>query len=121
MAGTNVAVAVAAGVPRRVNAHDVDTLISFFADHCVFDMPRVPLQRASPDRPGGVRVGSSHGTRGPRYRVRRLQPLELRRSRRGVNDPRQLTGVPIEVRECDLFEFTDGKISRKGSFWKIDE
>jgi hypothetical protein len=25
------------------------------------------------------------------------------------------------VRGCDLFEFTDGKISRKDSFWKIVE
>jgi ketosteroid isomerase-like protein len=31
----------------------------------------------------------------------------------------QATGEPIEVRGCDLFEFTDGKISRKDSFWKI--
>ena len=31
----------------------------------------------------------------------------------------QSTGEPIEVRGCDLFEFTDGKISRKDSFWKI--
>jgi ketosteroid isomerase-like protein len=30
-----------------------------------------------------------------------------------------LTGEHIEVRGCDLFEFTDGKISRKDSFWKI--
>jgi ketosteroid isomerase-like protein len=29
------------------------------------------------------------------------------------------TGESIEVRGCDLFEFTDGKISRKDSFWKI--
>jgi hypothetical protein len=29
------------------------------------------------------------------------------------------TGEPIEVRGCDLFEFSDGKISRKDSFWKI--
>jgi hypothetical protein len=31
----------------------------------------------------------------------------------------QGTGESIEVRGCDLFEFTDGKISRKDSFWKI--
>jgi ketosteroid isomerase-like protein len=31
----------------------------------------------------------------------------------------QITGESIEVRGCDLFEFTDGKISRKDSFWKI--
>ena len=30
-------------------------------------------------------------------------------------------GEPIEVRGCDLFEFRDGKISRKDSFWKIIE
>ena len=33
----------------------------------------------------------------------------------------QATGEPIEVRGCDLFEFADGKISRKDSFWKILE
>jgi SnoaL-like domain len=31
----------------------------------------------------------------------------------------QPNGDFIEVRGCDLFEFTDGKISRKDSFWKI--
>ena len=31
----------------------------------------------------------------------------------------QLRHEPIEVRGCDLFEFTDGRISRKDSFWKI--
>ena len=30
-------------------------------------------------------------------------------------------GEAIEVRGCDLFEFSDGKISRKDSFWKIVE
>ena len=29
------------------------------------------------------------------------------------------TGEPIEVRGCDLFEFRDGKVSRKDSYWKI--
>jgi len=29
------------------------------------------------------------------------------------------SGERIEVRGCDLFEFSDGKISRKDSFWKI--
>jgi hypothetical protein len=31
----------------------------------------------------------------------------------------QSDGEPIEVRGCDLFEFRDGKVSRKDSFWKI--
>lgn len=33
----------------------------------------------------------------------------------------QATGEPIEVRGCDLFGFSDGKISRKDAFWKIVE
>jgi len=37
-----------------------------------------------------------------------------------VNDPRdQSTGESIDVRGCNLFEFTDGKISRKDPFWRI--
>ena len=37
-----------------------------------------------------------------------------------MDDPRNSGhGEPIEVRGCDLFEFTDGKISRKNSYWKI--
>ena len=31
----------------------------------------------------------------------------------------QATGKRIEVRGCDLFEFSGGKIRRKDSFWKI--
>jgi ketosteroid isomerase-like protein len=29
------------------------------------------------------------------------------------------SGGPVEVRGCDLFEFVDGRISRKDSFWKV--
>lgn len=28
-------------------------------------------------------------------------------------------GEPIEVRGCDLFAFSGGRISRKDSYWKI--
>ena len=39
---------------------------------------------------------------------------------REAQPPHQETAVTsIEVRGCDLLEFTDGKISRKNSFWKI--
>jgi ketosteroid isomerase-like protein len=38
----------------------------------------------------------------------------------------QLTGTTtqgerVEVRGCDLFEFRDGKIARKDSYWKLVE
>jgi hypothetical protein len=31
----------------------------------------------------------------------------------------QASGERIEVRGCDLFEFSGGRIRRKDSFWKI--
>lgn len=31
------------------------------------------------------------------------------------------TGIKLKVRGCDLWEFKDGKIIRKNSFWKIVE
>ena len=30
-------------------------------------------------------------------------------------------GQAVEVRGCDLFEFEDGKVRRKDSYWKIVE
>ena len=44
---------------------------------------------------------------------------QSRRTGSGPADAGLTTGEPIEVRGCDLFEFTDGAISRKDSFWKI--
>ena len=78
------------------NAHDVDAILSFFTEDCVFDTPRGPA-------PGGHRfVGKEQ-------------------VRKGIQARFDGTGGPIEVRGCDLFEFADGRISRKDSFWKIIE
>ena len=30
-------------------------------------------------------------------------------------------GVPVKVRGCDHYEFRDGKVVRKDSYWKIVE
>lgn len=30
-------------------------------------------------------------------------------------------GVPVHVRGCDLWEFRNGKILRKDSYWKLVE
>jgi steroid delta-isomerase-like uncharacterized protein len=105
------------------NAHDVDAIMSFFADDCVFDMPRGP-------GPGGRRlIGKEQVRAGIRSRLDGIPDVRYTDDRhwtsgdRGVSEwtirGTQASGEPIEVRGCDLFEFTDGKISRKDSFWKI--
>ena len=105
------------------NAHDADAVMSFFTEDCVLDMPRGPA-------PGGRRfVGKNQVREGIQSRFDGIPDIVYGEDRhftcgdRGVSEwtirGTRTTGEPIEVRGCDLFEFTDGKISRKDSFWKI--
>jgi steroid delta-isomerase-like uncharacterized protein len=105
------------------NAHDVDAIMSFFTEDCVFDMPRGPA-------PGGRRLTGKQQVRaGIESRFNGIPDVQYVDDRhwtsgdRGVSEwtirGTQATGERIEVRGCDLFEFAGGKISRKDSFWKI--
>lgn len=105
------------------NAHDVDAIMSFFSEDCVFEMPRGPA-------PGGRRlVGRADVREGIASRLAGIPDIRYEDDRhwicgdRGVSEwtirGTQATGEPIEVRGCDLFEFRDGQISRKDSYWKI--
>ncbi len=105
------------------NAHYVDAIMAFFTEDCVFDTPRGPA-------PGGHRmVGSDEVRKGIQARFDGIPDIHYGDDRhwtsgdRGVSEwtirGTQASGEPIEVRGCDLFEFTDGRISRKDSFWKI--
>ena len=105
------------------NAHDVDAILEFFTDDCVFDMPRGP-------GPGGrCLTGKVQVREGIRSRFEGIPDIHYGDDRhfacgdRGVSEwtirGTTASGEPIEVRGCDLFEFRDGKISRKDSFWKI--
>jgi steroid delta-isomerase-like uncharacterized protein len=107
------------------NAHDVDAVMSFFSDDCVFDMPRGP-------EPGGRRlIGREQVRAGIQSRFEGIPDIRYGDDRhwtcgdRGVSEwtirGTTSSGEHIEVRGCDLFEFADGKISRKDSFWKIVE
>ena len=107
------------------NSHDVDAVLSFFTEDCVFDMPRGPA-------PGGLRlVGKEQVRKGVQARfdgipdIAYCEPRHWTCGDRGVSEwtirGTQATGESIEVRGCDLFEFAGGKISRKDSFWKIVE
>jgi hypothetical protein len=125
MPSAKLAVSVLQDVLDAFNAHDVDLIMSFFADDCVMDMPRGP-------GPGGRRlVGKDQVREGIRSRFEGIPDVHYGDDRhwlcgdRGVSEwtirGTQPTGDRIEVRGCDLFEFVDGRISRKDSFWKIVE
>ena len=125
MTSAKVAVPVLQDVLDAFNAHDVDLIMTFFSDDCVMDMPHGP-------GPGGRRlVGKDEVREGIRSRLDGIPDIHYGDDRHWVSDDRgvsewtirgtQRTGERIEVRGCDLFEFVDGKISRKDSFWKIVE
>ena len=123
MASTKVATSVLRAFLDAFNAHDVDAIMSCFTEDCVLDMQRGP-------DPGGRRlVGKQLVREGIQSRFDGIPDIHYGDDRhwicgdRGVSEwtirGTQRTGEPIEVRGCDLFEFADGKISRKDSFWKI--
>jgi ketosteroid isomerase-like protein len=107
------------------NAHDLDAVMSFFADDCVLEMPRGP-------DPWGRRLeGREQVREGLASRFAGLPDVHYGDDRHWVAGDRGcsewlLTGTspsgePVEVRGCDLLEFRDGKIVRKDSYWKIVE
>jgi steroid delta-isomerase-like uncharacterized protein len=125
MASSQVAAPSLQAFLDAFNAHDVDAIMSFFTDDCVFDMPRGPA-------PGGRRLSGKQQVRaGIQSRFDGIPDIQNGDDRhwtcgeRGVSEwtirGTQSTGEPIEVRGCDLFEFADGNISRKDSFWKVIE
>ncbi len=125
MASTKDAMSVLQGFLDAFNAHDVDAIMSFFTEDCVFDTPRGPA-------PGGRRlVGREQVRGGIQARFDGIPDVHYGDDRhwvcgnRGVSEwtirGTQADGARIEVRGCDLFEFSAGRISRKDSFWKIVE
>jgi ketosteroid isomerase-like protein len=123
MSTAETATAPLQGLLDAFNAHDLDAIMSFFTEDCVFDTPRGPA-------PGGQRlVGKEQVRQGFQTRFDGIPDIHYGDDRHWACGDRavsewtirgtQATGEPIEVRGCDLFELTDGKISRKDAFWKI--
>jgi ketosteroid isomerase-like protein len=113
------------GFLEAFNRHDLDSIMGYFADNCVFYMPR------------------GAGPRGDHYNGKTEVRAGLAKRFEGIPDVHYgddqhwvcgdfgvsewtLTGTTVsgqhlEVRGVDLLEFDQGKITRKDSFWKILE
>lgn len=107
------------------NRHDLDSIMSYFADNCIFYMPRGT-------RPRGDRyVGKAEVRAGLASRFEGIPDVHYGEDKHwicgdlGVSEwtltGTTKTGLQIEVRGVDLLEFAGGKIIRKDSFWKILE
>jgi steroid delta-isomerase-like uncharacterized protein len=116
-----------AGLCEAFNAHDLDRIMTFFADDCVLEMPRGP-------HPWGARFEGRQAVRqGLASRFDGLPDVHYGDAEHFVDAERQtgiskwtLTGTTregrrVEVRGCDFYTFRDGRVTRKDAYWKIVE
>jgi steroid delta-isomerase-like uncharacterized protein len=109
------------------NRHDPDAIMDYFSDDCSFDFPRGP-------KPWGQRfVGKEQVREGLANRFKGIPDVHYNDDQHWISDDgtrgasewtltgTTISGVKLEVRGCDLWEFRDGKIMRKNSYWKIVE
>lgn len=111
------------GFLEAFNLHDLDSIMGYFADDCVFYMPRGAKPR------GDQFVGKSEVRAGLARRFEGIPDVHYGDDQHwvcgdfGVSEwtlsGTSLSGQRIEVRGVDLLEFTRGRITRKDSFWKI--
>lgn len=107
------------------NRHDLDSIMSYFADDCVFYMPRGAKPR------GDRYLGKKEVSEGLAKRFEGIPDVHYGDDLHwvcgnfGVSEwtltGTSTSGQQIEVRGVDLLEFAHGKITRKDSFWKILE
>jgi ketosteroid isomerase-like protein len=115
------------GLCEAFNAHDLDRIMSFFADDCVLEMPRGP-------HAWGARYQGKQAVReGLASRFAGLPDVHYANDEHFADADRQtgmskwlLTsmtreGRRVEVQGCDFYTFRDDQVVRKGSYWKIVE
>ena len=107
------------------NRHDLDSIMEFFDDECSFDFPR------GPEFFGQRFTGKAQVREALAGRFKGIPDVHYGEDRhslsvegtQGVSEwtltGTTLAGVKIKVRGCDLWEFRNGKIIRKDSYWKI--
>ncbi len=109
------------------NRHDLDAIMEYFSDDCSFDFPR------GPEAWGQRFVGKAQVREGLAGRFKGIPDVHYGDDQHWISaDGTQgvsewtltgttTSGIKLNVRGCDLWEFRDGKITRKNSYWKIVE
>ena len=120
-----ITVKILKGFLEAFNKHDLDSIMDYFAEDCVFYMPRGTSAR------GDRYVGKTEVRAGLAKRFAGIPDVHYGDDQHwvcgdfGVSEwtltGTAVSGKKIEVRGVDLLEFAKGKIIRKDSFWKIIE
>ena len=107
------------------NRHDVDGILSHFAEDCVWLMAR------GPSAPEGRRcVGKAEIAEVLRTRYAQIPDMRWEEMRHWIVDQTKAIsewvvrgtpkngGEPINLVGCDLWEFRDGYVTKKDTYWK---
>jgi len=109
------------------NRHDLDAIMEYFAEDCSFDFPR------GPESYGQRYTGKAQVREALAGRFKGIPDVHYSEDSHwisidGLHGVSEWTltgtttsGVKLKVRGCDLWEFKNGKIIRKDSYWKIVE
>ena len=112
---------------QEFNEHNLDAIMEHFSDDCTLDFPR------GPDPFGKRYVGKEQVREGLASRFKGIPDVHYGDDRhfvsadgtRGASEwlltGTTTAGVKVKVRGCDLWEFRDGKVTRKDAYWKIVE
>lgn len=120
---SSVTVGLLRDVLEAFNEHDLDRIMTFFAEDCSFDTPRGP-------HPFGTRyIGKAAVRAGLASRFSGIPDVHYgdeehwvcgdQAVSRWVLTGTTLDGRSLNVHGCDLWEFRDGACVRKDSYWKI--
>jgi steroid delta-isomerase-like uncharacterized protein len=109
------------------NRHDLDAIMAYFSEDCSFDFPRGA-------EPWGQRfTGKTQVREALAGRFKGIPNVHYGDDRHWVSEDGSkglsewtltgttTSGINLKVRGCDLWEFKDGKVVRKDSYWKIVE
>lgn len=110
-------------IAAAFDAHDLETIMSHFADDAVFEGPR------GPDPWGTQFVGKAAIREAFAARFSGIPDVRYRDDAHFVDGDRGASewtlsgtttdGLRVEIRGCDLWTLRDGMIVKKDSFWKI--
>ena len=117
------ALAMLEAVAAGFDGHDLEGILEHFADDAVFESPR------GPDAWGQRFVGKDEIRAAFAARFSGIPDVRYRDDDHFVDGDRGASewtlsgtttdGQRIEVRGCDLWTFSDGRIVKKDSYWKI--
>jgi len=123
--GMTITVDTLKRILEAFNRHDLDAIMEFFSDDCSFDSPR------GPDPWGKRSIGKEQVREALAGRCKGNHDVHYGEDRHWVSGNMGVSewtltgtttsGISLKVRGCDLWEFRNGKVIRKDSYWKIIE